>query len=70
MNFAAQGGSLGTLPSAFRFPMHIALFPALSLAVVVGALALIVSNHSLREKKNRRPPGQAPRSGSQDFSDD
>lgn len=70
MNFAARGGSFETLSSAFRSPLHIALSPALSLAVVVGVLALIVSTHSLREKKNRRPPGRDARSESQDLSDD
>jgi hypothetical protein len=70
MNFAAQGGTLGTLGSAFRLPLHIAIFPALSLALVVGVLALVVSSHSRREKKNRRPPGQDAHSEWRDFSDD
>jgi hypothetical protein len=50
--------------------LHIAVFPALSLAIVVGVLVLIVSNHSLRVRKNSRKPGENARSHSQDRSDD
>jgi hypothetical protein len=70
MNFPARGGSLGSLSTASRFPLHIAVFPALSLAIVVGVLVLIVSNHSLRVRKNSRKPGENARSHSQDRSDD
>jgi hypothetical protein len=69
MNPFARGGGLRTLSAAFRFPSHIAVFPAVSVVVVVGVLALIVSNHSLRQKKNRRGTGEDMRSQLQDFFD-
>ena len=66
---------------AFRSPGHflrlsgfrctLFFFPVLSLGVVVGVLALIISNHSLRGKKNQREPGEdAPsQSHDNDFDD-
>jgi hypothetical protein len=57
--FVTLGASVAVLSP------RVELFPLVTLLLVIGALALIVSSHSLRKKKNRRGQRADPRPGSE-----